>query len=473
MVAGQHAQAPGINGHGLIDAVFRGKIGDRVFRRHMLAEHAQGLGHVGVEFGQHLVVEAHVFLIVNEVVEAFRIGLFQHPDGVAAFAPELGIDGHKQGFGLVVPAPPEIGGKVAQARQGLGHFGHGHDGPQKGGGRRRGRENAVQAFPAVAGAVDARVGLFQRQLEGLDIVGEEIAPGSLLGQGAGVFAPDGQIFPGRGRGLEHTLVQGRRALFKVGAAPGHHVHAGARFGFLLGELARPHAETGEVRGQGGHGPGRAFLRSVAPGLVPGGEKAHVAGRNDVLVGHVEEAVVAVQHGGHKDDLDAFVAGIVQAQAAAGVDDGVLRGVPGVVGADEGLAVVRGAGIAGDGRRVDARVAAHDQTENQDGGVRARQILIRAGQGLQKNVDALVVHLVAAGNGEDAGIFRQLAAQETVGGLQDSGPGGQRFFALFRKVGDHSQIQAVDRDDVGLAAQKDRGFLAGNRADRGEGVGLAR
>ena len=52
----------------------------------------------------------------------------------------------------------------------------------------------------------------------------------------------------------------------------------------------------------------------------------------------------------------------------------------------------------------------------------------------------------------------------------------RLASGFSRSSEKSGIlnQAVDRDDVGLAApEKDRGFLAGNGADRGEGVGLAR
>ena len=473
VVAGQHAQAAGINGHGFIDAVFGGKIGYRVFRRQMFVERAQGLGHVAVEFHQHLVVEAHVLLIANEVGEAFGISLFQHPDGIMAFFPELRVEGHEQGLGLVMPAPPEIGGKLAQAGQSRGHFRHGHDGPQKGRHGTGGREDAVQAFAPLAVMTDTRVGFFQGQLEGIDIMGEKVAPGGSFGQSAGVLAPHGHSLGSSGGGLQYAFVQGRHALLEIHAAPGHHMHAGVRFGLFPGHLSRPHAEAREIRGQGGHGPGRAFLRGVAPGFVPGGEKAHVAGRNDILVGHVQEAVVAVQHGRHKDDLDAPVASVVQAQTAAGVDDGILRGVPGVMGADEGLAIVCGVGIAGHSRLIDARVPAHDQAERQNGRVRTGQIAIRAGQGFQKDVHALVVHLITAGNGKDAGLLRQLAAQEAFRGFPHSGAVLQRFLAFLRKIGDHPQVQAIDRDDVGLAAQKNGGFLAGDGAYRGKGVGLAR
>ena len=103
----------------------------------------------------------------------------------------------------------------------------------------------------------------------------------------------------------------------------------------------------------------------------------------------------VKHGGHKDDLDASLRPVVESEAAAGVDNGVLRGVPHIMGADEGLAVVRFSRVAGHGRRVDARVAAHDHAEHQNGGLGAGQVAVGLGQGVQKDVHALVVHLVAA------------------------------------------------------------------------------
>ena len=68
---------------------------------------------------------------------------------------------------------------------------------------------------------------------------------------------------------------------------------------VLFALAGTHPQTkaGKVGGDGGDGVGGAFLRCIAPGFIPGGEHARIAGRGQHLViTHVQEAVLAVELG---------------------------------------------------------------------------------------------------------------------------------------------------------------------------------
>ena len=180
---------------------------------------AYGFGHIGVKGGDHFGIKVHIFLVGAELLEALRCGLLKHLQRVAAIFPQGRVQGHEQGLGLVVPAPPEVAGQVAQAGQFLRHFGHGHDGPQEGRSRARGREYAGQGrVPGIV--VRPHGGFFEGQGKGLKVVGKKVVPGAQFGQAAVLPAPLGPLVGRAGDGLEHVFVQHGHALLKVHAATG-------------------------------------------------------------------------------------------------------------------------------------------------------------------------------------------------------------------------------------------------------------
>ena len=81
------------------------------------------------------------------------------------------------------------------------------------------------------------------------------------------------------------------------------------------------------------------------------------------------------------------------------------------------------------------MAAHDAAQGQHVALRIGQVLIDFAEGLQKDVYALVVELVASGNDDDARLLGELAAQEARGAAQHGGAVGQGTRALLREIGD--------------------------------------
>ena len=129
------------------------------------------------------------------------------------------------------------------------------------------------------------------------------------------------------------------------------------------------------------------------------------------------------------------------------------------------------GVAAHGIAVDAGVAAHDAAQGEHVGGGVGQIVLDLGQGFEEDVHALVVEFVAPGDEHDARVFRQLPAQQAAGAGQDGRAVGRWAIAIHGKVGNDAQVEAVGRDDVGLAAQDDACFFGGDVAHRGEAVGL--
>ena len=159
--------------------------------------------------------------------------------------------------------------------------------------------------------------------------------------------------------------------------------------------AHPQAEACQIRCHGRHAVGRAFLWRIAPRLIPGGEDAHVAAGEHVVVAQVEEAVVAVELGRVKDDGHLAVRRVCEPQALAAAQDGVAVRIVQVVGGNPVLRSLRPCiGITADCSLVYAVVAAHDGAYGQD----VRQVLvllgIDAGKGFQEDVYALVDKFIA-------------------------------------------------------------------------------
>ena len=250
---------------------------------------------------------------------------------------------------------------------------------------------------------------------------------------------------GKGGILQEHVAQAGRGLVIRGLAAADDGHA------VLIALAgaHPHAEAGEVGGDRGHGMGGAFLRGIAPGLVPGGEHAQIAGGQHLFIAHVQEAVLAVEQGGIEDDLHVVLRPVVQAQALAGIEDGIVGLVVDVMAADPEAALAGEFGrVAADCVGIDPAVSAHDRAQGQHIGLGLAEGRIDHAEGVKEHVDALVVILITAGHEEDAGILGQPAAQQTAGGLQQPLPGSRGQAPVPAVVGDDAQVQTVEGQYIG-------------------------
>ena len=239
-------------------------------------------------------------------------------------------------------------------------------------------------------------------------------------------------------------------------------------------VPHPQAEARQVRGHGGDGVRGAFLRRVAPRLVPRGENAQIAGRQHFLVRHVQEAVVAVQQSGIKNDLHMVFRPVVQTEPLAGVQDGVLRLVVYVVAADPVRPLIGDFGrIAAHGIGIDPAVPAHDGAQGEHVGLGLAQRLVHARQRVEEHVHALVVVFIPPGNDEDPGIRRKLAPQEASRRAKEFGPRPGRNIPFGAVVGDDPHVEAVGRHHVRGAPQKNRGLVRRDAAHRGKAIGFPR
>ena len=115
MVTGKDPQATGVDGQAFAQAVFCGKIGQRLLRGQG-AEALRRFGHVGVEGRHGLVVQAQVVLLVGHDDQPCPCGFFQCGDGIVVAAlPFLFIEGREQMVAFGMPAPPEVVGQFPQA----------------------------------------------------------------------------------------------------------------------------------------------------------------------------------------------------------------------------------------------------------------------------------------------------------------------------------------------------------------------
>ena len=112
VVAGQDAQAAGVDHQGSVQAIFHAEVSDGRFRPLLL------FGHVGVELLHHPVEAGEEFGILGKFLISFQTDLVQDDHRVVAgFVPQIVIHGAEQRLGVVVPAPPEVLAEGLQTRQ--------------------------------------------------------------------------------------------------------------------------------------------------------------------------------------------------------------------------------------------------------------------------------------------------------------------------------------------------------------------
>ena len=480
VVAGKDAQTAGIKLQTFMQAVFGGEVGDGPFGRNDGGAVFQRVGderlrHVGVEVFTDLLQTGHEGDVGGKVAQAVRRRAFHHGDGiVAAFLPQVGIHALEKRHRFGLPAPPDVVGEVAQAAQFGGKFRHGVQRAQEGNGRRTHGEFLGDGGCFVAGGETAGMGLFIGQVVRLSVELEELIPGGMGCGGAHGAAPLIEFFVGAGSAVDDDFGERVHGLGVIGVAAGDDAYAGLNADFVF-HLADPEAEAGKIGGDGGHAVGGAFMGSIAPGLVPGGEHTEVAAGKHVEIRHVEEAVVPVEQGGNKHDLHVVVLRIVQAEAAAGGENGIIGRVVDLMAGEEARfrhgRIGHHGRIAVYGLFVHAGMTAHHEHEREHlvGGV--LHGLLGLGESVEEEIHALVVIFVAAGNDENAGVGGDFAAQQTAHGSKELPAVFQSALAVGAVVVDDGEVEPVVGDDVGRAAEEDAGFFGGDAAHRGEHVGF--
>ncbi len=120
MVAGEHAEAPGVDGKALVKAVLGAEVGDEV-----LLPEAAGLVRqrseleIGVELGQHLAVGTQKRLVLGRPFEDSLIDAAQEQLGVAVgAAPKALVEPREQQARGGIPAEPEVRGELLEPLDG-------------------------------------------------------------------------------------------------------------------------------------------------------------------------------------------------------------------------------------------------------------------------------------------------------------------------------------------------------------------
>ncbi len=117
VIAGEDAEAAGIERQAGIEAVLHAEVGDRpVELRVALREPGLGAtGHVGLEHPDDLLVEAAEVLVLEFRLPVVVIEVDQQLDGIAVERPGAAVHRGEELAGGRVPGPPEIAGEVVQA----------------------------------------------------------------------------------------------------------------------------------------------------------------------------------------------------------------------------------------------------------------------------------------------------------------------------------------------------------------------
>ncbi len=115
VVAGEDAQAAGVDPEALVEAVLGAEVRDRALE--LVAVVAgepvvRAVGHVGVELAQDLLVIGHECRVVEELVPGHGTG--QDGDRVAVAGPCAGVDPAEHHPGRRVPRPPQVVGESTQ-----------------------------------------------------------------------------------------------------------------------------------------------------------------------------------------------------------------------------------------------------------------------------------------------------------------------------------------------------------------------
>ncbi len=239
-------------------------------------------------------------------------------------------------------------------------------------------------------------------------------------------------------------------------------------------LGHPHAEAREGRRDGRHAEGHRFQRGVSPRLVVRSEDRQVHACEQVVVGHVEYAVVAREIGRHEEHFDARRGGREYAAL-----DALTYGVPRLV-----LDIVRQESLlCGVDRirrilQVRLQIDAHahrggrhcDYGEHLAAcGVALRELLQR----FEEYVYALVAELVAAAGGHDQRLALELVVPCRLGHGDHLAAclGALAFEGV--ALGYESVLESVGRDARNLASQQIFALVGRDVAHGKEGIGICR
>ena len=235
--------------------------------------------------------------------------------------------------------------------------------------------------------------------------------------------------------------------------------------------AHPHTEARQGGGEGGNAEGQGLQRGVSPGLVIGGEQGQVHSAEEVVIGHIEHPVVSIEVRRDEIHLHLVSGSIGEPHFAEPMGDGIVFRVHQDVGRLRAVLRIATASQAGHQFPLRTVVAGRNHNESLD----AAALVIRVvdpGEGIDENVNTLVVVFVAAANADKEGIGGHLLRTHGRRHLYQAVSGGvvQLHVLLVRRRG-KAVLEAVGRHHIHRASQELGALLGRDLAHRGEGIGI--
>ena len=238
--------------------------------------------------------------------------------------------------------------------------------------------------------------------------------------------------------------------------------------FLLDKLSKAR----HVRGHCRDAQRNAFERCVAPRLVIRWENRKVKSREEIGVGHVEYAIVAIEVSWHKHHFHLVVAVVLQSKTTQGIQNRIVFifkdmvrcreiGVPhdGIATIQPMLQVFRRA----------SNVGWHGNHRHN----RSRQVLvfIEAAQGFDIQVDALVSELIASAIDDHQAVAVDRFAAQGFGNMKNLLARIIAFFGKSLCILTQRMVNAVHRHLIRLAIKELLAFLRRDVAHRRESIGV--
>ena len=90
----------------------------------------------------------------------------------------------------------------------------------------------------------------------------------------------------------------------------NHLHAVFQLAIATKLLVSPQAETCQIGGDARHLESHSLQRRIAPRLVVGRIDAEVVAQHDIVVGHVQDAVLTIKIARQEDNLHVLVLAVV-------------------------------------------------------------------------------------------------------------------------------------------------------------------
>ena len=171
----------------------------------------------------------------------------------------------------------------------------------------------------------------QSEVVSLEVVLNEVFPLSLVGECGSLFAECCSVLEGHAHHGFDGFTHFARDVEIVVVVAVDDLYAVREFALITEHIVNPLTEAREVGCDTGSLECTTFKGSVAPGFVVRGIEAEVVGGEEVVVGHIEDAVSAFQIARHENYLYGIVFCVPKSELLNEAEDAVFVEIVKIVG----------------------------------------------------------------------------------------------------------------------------------------------